>query len=430
MIKHRSPKLALLLVSCLLLIIYGTLYPLANWRLPDSDAMELLLAPHGGYSLPDLVTNYVIYIPAGGLGMSVLPVRSPIARIILVVALLSGLSLLLEIMQTMLPSRVSSVTDTMLNAAGAATGALIAPVLVRLLAITGQFHRIRQTCLRDDAAARAAIAALLLWLLAQWTPFVPYIDPYAMWGALEPLRKALHGADISIQRIIEHCLELTALGILLNSALRNPYTSTLWLAGLLGLGLAGNSLIITQQIYPERLVGVVSAIFLSVFLQGPRSRARSITGLALLASGVLVGKLWPPFSAGGTAFNWVPLKGQLLHPLLGIRDMLDGAWPYCALAALCSLTMRLGWFTLVLGGVLVLGYAGTLEWAQQWQPNRYPDITDVLLAGVGWAIGHAAASRIRRAIPQKQPGGAQRAPEPVQRHEKNSVSPYNVNETS
>ncbi|MCO6441310.1 MAG: VanZ family protein, partial [Nitrococcus mobilis] len=378
--NDKSPKLRLLFASCLLLIAYGTLYPLADWRIPATSSVELLLAPHNDYSLSDVVTNYIIYIPAGALFIAAWPGRSPIGRLAAAILLLGGLSLLLELLQTLLPSRVSSITDTILNTGGAVTGAFLAPFLLRLLALSGRLQQIRQAHLRDEPMARAAAVGLLLWLAAQWSPFVPYIDLHAMWGALEPLRKALNGAELSPQRIVEHTLELTALGMLLNTALRDPYITAPSLAALLGLGLAGNMLIITQQLYPERLIGITVAIVLTGVLQGPMNRRRALTGLALLGLGILAGKLWPPFSSGEATFNWIPLKGQLLHPLLGIRDLLDDTWSFCALAALAAgaLPRRLDGFTFTVGGLLVVSYAGSLEWAQQWQPHRYPDITDIL----------------------------------------------------
>ncbi|EAR21132.1 VanZ like protein [Nitrococcus mobilis Nb-231] len=430
--NDKSPKLRLLFASYLILIVYGTLYPLADWRIPATGPVQLLLAPRNDYSLSDIATNYVIYIPAGALFMTVLPGRSLIGRIAAAILLLGGLSLLLEMLQTLLPSRVSSITDTILNTGGAATGALLAPFLLKLLALTGRVQQIRQAHLRNDAIARAATAGLLLWLAAQWSPFVPYVDPYAMWGALEPLRQALNGAELNPQRIVEHTLELTALGMLLNATLRDPYTTAPWLAALLGLGLAGNTLIITQQIYPERVIGIAAAIVLTGVLQGPMNRRRAVTGLVLLGLSMLIGKLWPPFSSGGATFNWILLKGQLLHPLLGIRDLLDDIWPFCALAAFAAgaLPRRLDWFTFTVGGLLVVGYAGSLEWAQQWQPHRYPDITDILMAGAGWTIGHISATSLRSALPHKQTRTPRRALARMPHDKKTTVSACNVNETT
>lgn len=304
----------------------------------------------------------------------------------------------------MLPERVPSITDTILNTTGAATGALLSTTLLRLLVIGKGFRQLRQAHLRDDATAQAATVALLLWLAAQWSPFVPYIDPHAIWGATEPLRNALHGAALSPQRITEHTLELAALGILLNTALRNPYTSAAWLAALLGLGLAGNMLIVTQQLYPECVIGTAAAVVLTGLLQGPMSRSRAITGILLLGLGVLAGELWPPFGSGTAAFNWIPLKQQLINPLLGIRDLLGDIWPFCALAAFTvgATLRRPDWLTFAAGGTCAAAYAGGIEWAQQWQPLHYPDITDVLMACVGWTTGHVAAANACTRLPRIQ----------------------------
>lgn len=430
--NNKTPKLGLLLASCLILLIYGTLYPLSGWRAPPAGVITLLLKQHS-YSLSDIATNYIIYLPVGALLLAVLPGRTRFGRIAAVVILLGALSLLLETTQTLLPDRVPSITDTILNTAGAATGALLSSPLLQLLAAGGRFQQVRRAHLRDDAMGRAATAALLLWLAAQWSPFVPYIDPHAIWGALEPLRNALHGAELSLQRIIEHTLELAALGLFLNTALRDPYTSAPWLAVLLGLGLAGNMLIVTQQLYPERVIGTAAAIILTGLWQGPMNRSRAVTGILLLGLGVLAGELWPPFSSSGAAFNWIPLKEQLPHPLVGIRDLLDGIWPFCAVAAFTAGAMsrrRPGWLTFTLGGVLVAGYAGGLEWAQQWQPLHYPDITDVFMACIGWTIGHAAAASVRTRSPLSQTSKSQQASFRHRQTGKNGASACDVNETT
>lgn len=429
--NNKSSKLGLLLVGCLILIIYGTLYPLSDWRAPSASVVTLLLQQHS-YSLSDIATNYIIYIPLGALLMAVLPGRTQLGRIAIVTILFGALSLLLETTQTLLPARVPSITDTMLNTTGAATGALLSTTLLRLLVVGKRFRQLRHAHLRDDAMGQAATVALLLWLAAQWSPFVPYIDPHAIWGALEPLRSALHGTELSLRRIIEHTLELAALGILISAALRDPYTSAPWLAVLLGLGLAGKMLIVTQQLYPERVIGAVVAIVLTGLLQGPTSRARAITGILLLGLGVLIGELWPPFSSSGAAFNWIPLKGQLPHPLPGIRDLLDNTWPFCAMAAFTAgaMPLRLGRFTFILGGVLVAGYAGGIEWAQQWQPQHYPDVTDILMAGTGWTIGHIIATNARTSLPLAQIGKPHRATLRLRQTGKDDVSTCNVNETT
>ncbi len=430
--NDKSLKVRLLCASCLILIVYGTLYPLAEWRIPVTSPAQLLLASHNDYSLSDIVTNYVIYIPAGALLTASLPGRNPIGRIATAILLLGALSLLLELLQTLLPSRVSSISDTMLNTGGAATGALLAPFLLKLLALGGRLQQTRQAHLRDEPMARAATVGLLLWLAAQWSPFVPYIDLHAMWGALEPLRMVLNGTELSPQRIAEHTLELTALGMLLNAALRDPYITAPSLAALLGLGLVGNILIITQQLYPERVIGTTLAIMLTAVLQGPMNQRRALTGLTLLGLGILVGKLWPPFSSGEATFNWILLKGQLLHPLLGIRDLLDDTWPFCALAAFAvgALPRRLAWRTFTVGGLLVVGYAGSLEWAQQWQPHRYPDITDILMASAGWAVGHMSATSLRSTLPYKQNPTPRRALAQMQHDKTSHVSACNANETT
>ena len=131
--KSRSSAwpLALLYAG---LVVYASLYPFEGWRLQGVAPMAFFWAPFPQYwTMFDVVANLVGYAPLGFL-LALALLRSgwasgtwPVAVGVPVL-----LSLTVESLQNLLPMRVPSNVDLALNAAGAASGAGVAWVLLRL----------------------------------------------------------------------------------------------------------------------------------------------------------------------------------------------------------------------------------------------------------------------------------------------------------
>src|SRR5512143_3872457 len=111
-----------------LLVIYGTLFPIDEWRSPVWGWTNPIMAgwPHSA-SRADIIVNLLAYVP-----LSLFVTLWLRARLGLVAAILlscmfgSGLSFSLEVLQSALPSRVPSLLDWVTNSAGAALGAMLA----------------------------------------------------------------------------------------------------------------------------------------------------------------------------------------------------------------------------------------------------------------------------------------------------------------
>lgn len=146
------------------LTIYASTFPFAGWRWP-AGASPWLPWPKFHDSF-DLITNLVAYMPLGAL--LVWRRDGPAARLLWQVV--GGATLLsygLELLQHLLPSRVPSALDWLLNTGGAALGALLGLLLRR----TGLAQTI------DDARARwferhgaDGLVLLALWPLALLFP--------------------------------------------------------------------------------------------------------------------------------------------------------------------------------------------------------------------------------------------------------------------
>lgn len=193
----------------LLLIVYASLFPFSGWRWPPGVALPALLR------LPlslwtdgfDIVTNLLGYLPLGAL-LTLAALRAghgalaALARALLAAALLSYA---MELTQTLLPARVPSALDWMLNTAGAALGGLVALAAEAL----GWPHAWAQAHDRwfDHQRGTGAVLLLLLWpvallfpvpvplglgqtgarlrdVLLDWLEGVPWAEPLA--EALQP----------------------------------------------------------------------------------------------------------------------------------------------------------------------------------------------------------------------------------------------------
>lgn len=155
-------------------ILFASLYPFRGWK--DLSLLVPGILDFFSAGLPrywtgfDVIANVVIYLPLGLLLQWLLRVALPRGRAAVFSLLCcSGLSLLIEWLQILLPGRVPSMLDWMLNTLGALLGVLVGALTDR--------ERL-EDWLRDlpllsptpAEGLRPLNVLLLLWLLAQLTP--------------------------------------------------------------------------------------------------------------------------------------------------------------------------------------------------------------------------------------------------------------------
>ncbi|HRO61885.1 MAG TPA: VanZ family protein, partial [Burkholderiaceae bacterium] len=119
--------LAAWLFAWIAVIVYVSLHPWSGWRVPGVPLLAFLSEPWPRYwTRLDLMMNLVAYLPLGLLGATWLARRLPTCAAALATMVGAGLlSCSLEALQTLLPARVSSLPDLLLNVAGAFIGALL-----------------------------------------------------------------------------------------------------------------------------------------------------------------------------------------------------------------------------------------------------------------------------------------------------------------
>lgn len=163
------------------LVVYASLYPFAEWRDQGIAPWAFLSAPLPRYWTGfDVAINLVGYAPLGGLlALSVLRTGRIPYPVLLPTLFALVLSLALEGLQNYLPTRVPSKEDWLLNTSGACLGAVITLLLVRLGAID-RWSRVRARWF--VAESRGGIVLLATWPLAL---LFPAAVPFGLGQVLE-----------------------------------------------------------------------------------------------------------------------------------------------------------------------------------------------------------------------------------------------------
>lgn len=164
--KTASTPLAILYAG---LVVYASLYPFAEWRNQGIAPWAFLMAPPPKYwTAFDVAVNVVGYVPLGAfVALSALRSGRGQRALWLPVLLAACLSLSMESIQSYLPSRVASREDWLLNAAGAAIGALGA-VALEHIGVIDRWGHFRQRWFVPQA--RGGLVLLVSWPLALLFP--------------------------------------------------------------------------------------------------------------------------------------------------------------------------------------------------------------------------------------------------------------------
>ena len=358
---HRSSAAPLALVWAAV-IVYASLFPFEGWRWPPGvPAWQLMRLPWPRYFIPfDIVSNLLGYAPLGFLlalarlrhGAALLPAWAGAA----LAALL--LSYAMEVTQHLLPLRVPSLLDWVLNTAGGALGAVLAAAF-RALGLLARWQALRERWLARGSGG--ALALLLLWPVAllfptplplglgqigpelhQWLAAafdgVPWAEPLAFW-----LQAGVDADTASAQSPLAEGLTV-ALGLLAPCLLAFSASHRGWrrawlVLGASALGLGATMLSNALSFGPDHalawrtsanslalLVGALAALALAGL---DSRRAGGLALVALTGLVVLVHQApTDPYYAQSLQ-DWEQGRFIRFH---GLAQWLGWLWPYGAIA--------------------------------------------------------------------------------------------------
>lgn len=378
-----------LATAYLLLLVYGTLFPLSDW---DSihgglHALFPIIWPTH-ISRSDVITNLVVYLPLGLLLMLSWRLRYGAWFAIALTTLVgSSLSFGLEYLQSYLPQRVPSLLDTALNSLGVLLGALLAQFIQAHSHSGGHPHRWRHRWFLPGALPNLGLTVLGLWAFSQLTPLVPSFNRGNLIDGIRPLLGILinHTAEFNTFQALGYGLGAAGLGLLAATLFKPGQPVLRHYAGFVLLVLLLKIPVVSRQLSLEAVAGVGGALLLLPLLLYLPTKGKALLAALLVLSAYTVEQLraGPDPNAPLFAMNWIPF-GEHMENLNGLADIAGALWPFAALAYLTLLLYPRN--IALLGGILVFAYTFGLEWLQTFIPGRYPDLTDVCLAVLGWAV--------------------------------------------
>jgi VanZ family protein len=162
-----------LALAYLLTIVYASLQPFRDWRLPAEDVYGFLAAPWPRYiTARDVLINLTAYIPLGFmLALGLRQWLRPMGAVITGTLLAAGVSIAMESVQMFLPARIASNIDVLANAVGGLIGALAAPLFLPSRVLGARIAALRDRVFAPGMLTDAGIVVAALWIATQLNPW-------------------------------------------------------------------------------------------------------------------------------------------------------------------------------------------------------------------------------------------------------------------
>ncbi len=339
-IPAKRSRLKAFIALYVLFLAIGSLYPFSGW-LPLADwSLKFLTAPWPRFiTRTDLATNLLVYTPLG-YALALWFSAPGLRRRGVVLGACAGVlvSFVLESSQQLMPGRIASNLDLLVNGLGALTGALLALHHGRWLRAGHALQRWRTRWFHAGMSTNVGLALLLLWFLAQFAllpfPGLGWLDLH-----LRPIDTPPGGLDqINLRWFAAVFLEMATLGAFAANLLRpGRYVSAMLL--LLVLAFSMKLLAATILLKLKVVGGVLSLETLTAFLLAfwlllnPLvSRHRRRVAVLFLLAALLI-RLWL------ADFQLWPAASVL--NIVGLAKAVAALWPLLALGVLASYQLGL-----------------------------------------------------------------------------------------
>jgi len=335
--RHRAA-----LIAWALLLAYASLYPFLPVRLPGADAPALFLRPKF-VSEYDVIMNVVAYAPLGALAfLQFAPGRAHWSARWRAVLLGAALSLAMEACQFFVATRVASILDVLANTAGAFAGTLLFFRPIERVAMV-PLARLRERLFIEGGAGDTGIVLVILWLLAQLNPALPFFEAGNIVDASGPMLADFIVTTVSV------ALSVAAFGLFVSVLLKAErgalglalvlLTVALWCKfAMASLMLKPN--LTAMWMSEGRVAGLAAGLVLFLPLRRLRRGARTYLAAVCLLAGALFAKIFGEYSELADflrLFHWP--HGQLAS-FATLTRWLHEAWPVLALGWLVARFVR------------------------------------------------------------------------------------------
>jgi VanZ family protein len=329
----------------LVLIAYASLYPFVPLRSPSWDAVVGMFSRPRYFVAYDVVWNVLAYMPLGlfvRLHLVDHGKSHPYLRTTLFAA---AWSLGMETLQLFVPNRVASMYDVASNAAGAWLGAAVFFEPFHS-AVTHPLAQMRERWLVPGARGDAGLMLVVLWLLAQLNPGLPFFGAGnlvdAGGGPEAPATTTwLPWAGVALS-ICGFGLFISTLVRVRDGSLRAAFvllSLALWLK-FLGASLALQPHFSDEWVSAERAIGLAVGFALFVPLRRLPRAGRIYLAILVVVAGDLLSKIFGAYSSLDDflrLFRWP--HGQLAS-FATLTRFIHELWPLAALVFLIALFLH------------------------------------------------------------------------------------------
>lgn len=325
------------LVVWALLIAYASLYPFFPLRPPTAEVLGTFLSAR--YVIrSDIAFNVIAYLPMGMLAClyfrSVEGERHAIVKAVLLGA---GYSLAMEMAQLFVPNRYSSSVDVASNAVGAFLGAMVFMEPIYSM-VTRHLGRLRESLVIPGGWGDAGLVLVMLWLLAQLNPALPFFGAGDIGGYSR--------IDVEILQWAAVAMAICGFGLFLSSMLKAEQgtlrVTLVLLSVALWLKFAMAPLLLQPHFRADwvsegRLAGLAVGIAALLPLRRMARPGRVYLGLVLILAGALFSKIFGSYSPVEELvrlFRWP--HGQV-GSFATLTRLLHELWPFAAVVFLSAM---------------------------------------------------------------------------------------------
>lgn len=231
----------ILTVAYLLVILYASLQPFRDWRVPPEEILHFLFAPWPRFiTLQDVTINIGAYFPLGlllsvGLGVRIGPARG----VIIATLAATGVSLAMEAAQMFLPARIASNVDLLSNGMGALLGAVAALLLAPTRVLGSKLHAVRHRLFVEGLAADFGLVIAFLWLITQFHPTAQLFGTGYLRATLDLPAQFAHSPGLVLAgEAAVTAFNLLGVGLMLSAFMRDGVSLAPIAGALIGFALA------------------------------------------------------------------------------------------------------------------------------------------------------------------------------------------------
>jgi VanZ family protein len=326
-----------------LLLAYASLYPFVPLRPTSLEAVGAFFSRPRFVTVSDVALNVLAYLPLGMLAC--LYFRQANERwpaILKAAALGAGLSFAMETIQLFIPNRIASIYDVFANAAGAFCGALVFADPFYSL-VTRPLGERREAWVTPGAWGDAALVLLMLWLIAQLNPALPFFGAGNIVGTGEGL------IGLAVLQWVAVAVSICGFGLFVSAMLKGDTGSLRVTLALLSVALwlkFMSASFMLQPYFAEewlgsgRVMGLIAGILILVPLRRLPRPGRIYLALVFVFAGALLSKIFGAYGALDQLlqlFRWP--YGQLAS-FATLTQFLHEAWPFLALLYLIALFLH------------------------------------------------------------------------------------------